>query len=105
LSTLSGQKKATIWAMQNETQMEVHGSGRSGLLRLHTTLWTECIGQLHQRRVSRVWDVPIHELGDPRMANASLVCDLKPLPAAKFELAPDGGVKVFGHGAIVAIFC
>lgn len=39
------------------------------------------------------------------MANPSLVGDLQPLPAAKFELALDGGVKVFGHGAIVAMFC
>jgi hypothetical protein len=61
--------------------------------------------QTRERREPRIRDVPIHELGNPRVANARLVGDALPLTTARLQSVSDNDIKGGVHCASVAKLC
>lgn len=71
-------------------------SGRRGLLQVVT--------QQAQLAKARVFNLPAHELRNPRVADAGSVCDSPPVATAGLQQVADFGVKRL-HGSIIAKLC
>jgi hypothetical protein len=80
--------------------LERHGSGSllSGSRREHGM-------KIGERGEPRIRDVPVHELGNPRVADARLVGDALPLTTARLQSVPHSDIKGGVHGSSVAKFC
>jgi len=61
--------------------------------------------ELFQRGVARVGYPTVHELRDPRVADARLLGYLAPLASALGQAVSNGNVKFGGHAHILAILC
>lgn len=61
--------------------------------------------EFFQRPQARIGDVPVDELGKPRMANPREARNLGPVAATRLKCYLQGGVKAGLHSDILATYC